>query len=400
MLELLRETWSRSQDALRRRAGDAAYDAWLAALRPLALERGVCYLEARSRLVCERVERLYQSLLEDVLSEEVGTRVSVSVVPAPDALVPDGVEVGPTRPVVDASNRTGFLVLSALLEQRAMPSSMFVFYGPPGAGKTFLLRWWAQHSGEPCKWFDGPGLLRVFGACLRDGRVEGLREELVRAPCLVLDELHRVTGHARVQRELRIALEARAQRGAMVLVASRWHPHEIWRCDESLQGVLVSGLVTRIDAPGPQARLTYLRALEGAPSRNGRADSIESLARRVRGGYDDLRRAWFIERQAHALRPHYLRLIDPGQTFRRLCARVCERLAVEREQLLGKTQERRVSFARQVLAHLCVLEGLSRAEIGRSMGGRSRASISYMTKRLAERMATDDKVRARVEELL
>ena len=59
-----------------------------------------------------------------------------------------------------------------------------------------------------------------------------------------------------------------------------------------------------------------------------------------------------------------------------------------------------LSFARQVLSYLCVHEGLSRAEVGRFLGGRSRAAVSYATKTLERRMAESSEVRARVEEFL
>ena len=65
MLALLKETWVRIQADLKSRAGDAAYDAWLQALRPLALERGTVYLESENRMACDRVQRLYTPLLED-----------------------------------------------------------------------------------------------------------------------------------------------------------------------------------------------------------------------------------------------------------------------------------------------------------------------------------------------
>ncbi len=52
MLVLLRDSWDKIQLELRTQAGGAAYESWLHELRPLALERGICYLEARNRLTC------------------------------------------------------------------------------------------------------------------------------------------------------------------------------------------------------------------------------------------------------------------------------------------------------------------------------------------------------------
>jgi chromosomal replication initiation ATPase DnaA len=162
--------------------------------------------------------------------------------------------------------------------------------------------------------------------------------------------------------------------------------------------VLLSGFVARIDPPGPVGRLRYLRALEGAPSRNGRAAAIEQLARDASGSYLDLRNALLRSRDERPAK--YLELIDPARTFARVRDRVCARLGVNADELIGKSQGRQLSLARKVLAYLCVQESLSRAEVGRYLGQRTRAAVSYMTKSLVADMARRPEVRALVEELL
>ena len=112
-----------------------------------------------------------------------------------------------------------------------------------------------------------------------------------------------------------------------------------------------------------------------------------------------MRRAWVLDKQGHASHPgrHYLKLIDPGTVFKKLQARVCERLNVTREDLHGTSQLRSLCFARHVLAWHCVKEGLSQAEVGRFMGGRSRASICYGLAALEKRMEGSSEIRALVE---
>ena len=402
MLPLLRDSWARIQPELRTQAGAAAYESWLCELRPLALERGICYLEAKNRLTCERVQRLFAPLLEDCISREIGTRISVRLAPRVDSLVPDQLEVGPLQPVIDDSNRTSFLVLRALLEERPdLPARQFLFWGPEGAGKTFLLSWWRHRTRTRPQVHDGLTLRKAFQVCVRDGRVADLRQELCADVPLVIDGVHRIAGFKRVQRELLSALQARAGQSP-VLLTSRWHPKDIWKLDPALTSYLLSGFVTGIDLPGPAARLQYLRALAGSASRNGRADTIETMAQEVQGGYVDLRRAWGLWKHGLDTDRHagYLQLIDPGTVFRRVHERVASRLGIPKEEIVGRGQRRTVSFARQVLAYLCVQEGLSQAEVGRYLGRRSRAAISYCIKTLEQRMARSAEIRQQVEALL
>src|SRR5436190_21243406 len=113
MLPVLEESWGRVQAVLRERAGTAAYDAWLQALRPVLLERGTVYLEAQNRLTADRVRTLFRPLLEEVLTADFGTRLGVEL-QAREPVRFDALEVSPQQPVVDDGNRTAWLVLKNL----------------------------------------------------------------------------------------------------------------------------------------------------------------------------------------------------------------------------------------------------------------------------------------------
>ena len=114
MLDLLKLSWTNVQEALRRSAGDAAYQAWLGELRPVLLERGVVYLEAKSRMVRDRVQRLFRPMLQEILSREIGTAVQVELQEGEEGRELQALDVSPQQPVVDDGNRTAWLVLRSL----------------------------------------------------------------------------------------------------------------------------------------------------------------------------------------------------------------------------------------------------------------------------------------------
>ena len=403
MLDLLKESWASVQQELRSAAGGAAYEAWLADLRPVLLERSVVYLEAKSRMARDRVQKLFGPMLQVVLSREIGTRVQVELQERQLPGQLEKLEVSPQQPIIDDGNRTAWLVLKNLASGRPLPGTLFYFHGPRGVGKSFLLS--SFHGGRNRgrrggpRVFDLPQLLKAFQAVHLDKRVGELRMELVEPVVLVLDEVHRLAGKPKLQAFVSDVLRRRELAGRITVMASRWHPKEIHHCENELAGFLMSGFVAKVDPPGPIARLRYLRALEGAPSRNGRAKAIEELAQQPIDSYPELRAAWARSRDGKVPR-RYLELVDPARVFQRVLDRVGERLGVETEELLGKGQGRQLSMARKVLAFLCVQEGLSRAEVGRFLARRSRAAISYMTKTLAADMVRKPEVRRLVEGLL
>ena len=208
MLPVLEDCWTRVLPLLRERAGDAAFTAWLVELRPVLLERGTVYLEAPTRLCADRVRALFRPLLQELLSADFGTALHVEL-QARDAARSDALEVSPAQPVIDDGNRTVHLVLSSLLAGRPLPSNLFLFHGPSGVGKSFLLQWWRGQQSGPVSWFELPKLLLAFQSAHHERRVDELRAELQQDRPLVIDELHRIADKPKLQQFLGGVLHTR-----------------------------------------------------------------------------------------------------------------------------------------------------------------------------------------------
>lgn len=85
--------------------------------------------------------------------------------------------------------------------------------------------------------------------------------------------------------------------------------------------------------------------------------------------------------------------------FERLIALVADELDVERDQILGKSRQRRYSVARHVAMFLALeLFELTVADVGRRFGGRDHSSVLYARDRVIDLLnpANDERYAARV----
>jgi hypothetical protein len=237
-------------------------------------------------------------------------------------------------------------------------------------------------------WFDLPALLKAFQCAHQERRVDGLHAELCQDRPLVLDELHRIAGKPKLQQFVLTVLRAREALRSPTVTASRWHPNDIRDLDPALATLVVPGFVAAIERPGPLGRLRYLRALEGAavaqrPRRRGRVIGAARCTVRspscVRPGRSRAARRCRRSTSNSSIRPR----------VRAACAIASpSSCGGHGRRPVGKRQGRAISRARKVLAHLCLQQGLSGSEVGRFLGGRTRAAVSYMALSLQEELVT------------
>src|SRR5262249_30906151 len=155
-----------------------AWGDWLRDLRPLTMERSICYFEAKNRLVADRAARAFRAELAAVLGVEFGIQVDISIMAAPEASALDALEVSPLQPIRDAGNEAAFLTMRSILTGNEVKAPLYLFFGPEGVGKSYLVRWFSAQCRPKAKVFDGLGLLHAMQACLKEQRLLGMRGEL------------------------------------------------------------------------------------------------------------------------------------------------------------------------------------------------------------------------------
>lgn len=320
--------------------------------------------------------------------------------------------------VVGASNRLAHSAAVRLAEgQNADSLSPLFFHAPCGMGKTHLLqgiaaRFMELNPSVGVRCLTAEGFTNEFIAALKAGGIEAFRRSYRRLGLLCIDDVHFLSSKDATQTELLHTLDAIAQGGAKIVLASDEHPREIRKLSSALSSRFMSGAVLRIEEPDEALRRALadrlsakrgialdpggVQALAGAAWRSVRelegvltqilaaVRLLPELAMATALSATHVRRALEmaggvkppapVGGSSRSRRPVPIALIQ-SEVARALC--------VDLGEMAGTGRHRRVVLARSIVVYLARrLTTLSFPEIARAMGRPNHSSVITAHNRL------------------
>jgi len=394
MRELLEQTLEESRTAIeteflgRQRI-------YLRGLEVKKLEKSTLHLlatvPAPSTTVFERVRAR--------LAEEVSKRLNVRIYVRIEAWRRSRPEIDPDVPIVDSSNRTAWLLLDRLAEGKIEGLNPIVIFGPPGCGKSHLVRCFQRKTNIPVSLWHGLEFHAAFARARRTRTHTSLRKSLLGTRLFVLDELHRLRGKRLAQKELGLLLEEFVAREVQVITISRHHPHEIEHFDRTLASRLLAGFVVEVQPPTLPSRKQFLRQL--GISLATATPELERLVQGARSYHELAEGAREIEGQDRfEKRAGGPSPLERDYLVKQLLSRVANCFGIDVPDIEVGEGGRRSSLPRHVAAFVAVRSGIPAAELARRFGWRSASSVAYAVERVQSRMADDPEFRRLVDRCL
>jgi len=325
---------------------------------------------------------------------------SKNLVPA-DLVPPEAaVEDRPTRPeanfaafVIGKSNE--YAARAAQMSARNLQqASPLLFRGPPGVGKTHLLRairneHQRYHPRGRAIYLTAEQFTTNFIEAIRGSGLPSFRRKCRGADLLMIDDIHFFSGKRATLEELLHTVDAQLAEGAQIVFASDRSLAELRPLGQELVSRLMGGLICEIGQPERSTRLGILRQMCMEMKMEVEEEVLSAIATRITASPRELRGALH-RLQATSLafdRPISRELAEGALTeIVQQCTRpvrlpdvqkaVCDIFGVEPASLRSDRKTRSVSEPRMLAMWLARKHTRAPwSEIGRFFGRRSHSTV-------------------------
>jgi len=323
--------------------------------------------------------------------------------------------------VVGPNNRLAHTAASAVAKQPGDVYNPLFVHGGVGLGKTHLLHAIcheviARDAKRRVVFVSCEEFITRFFEYLQAQRMLDFRKAFRQADLLIVDDIHDLAGHKRIQEEFFHTFNATKERGAQIILSSDASPDEIPELEDRLISRFGAGLVTKLDSPDPDTRVAILQRKAADRGVDMPLEVAKFIARRFDDSCNirELEGALTVaQHRAFADGADVVTLdiaekalgVNDNRPARRIpldlvILVVVDHYGVPLSQLQARSRRRSVALPRQVCMHLARrLTSHSLEEIGGHFGGRDHTTVLHAHRMIEGRKESDAELRTVVEHL-
>ena len=314
--------------------------------------------------------------------------------------------------VSGSGNRLAYSALGTVTESPGGIYNPVFIHGSHGLGKTHLLQGVAgeikrRHPGFNVAYMPSETFVNEYVAAVPTKMLPTFRRRMRSVDVLLVDDFHFLAGKEKTQQEFQHTFDALQSQGKQMIISALMAPGEMGSISDAVASRLMSGLVIRLESPGPDLRMDIIRRKAGrirtempesvvaylAGQMGGSVREIEGAVAKVCAYSISEGRAPDVPMARRALSE--LQSMRPGPvSLEEICATVSEHFHLEAATLKGRCRTRSTAIPRHVAMYIAKeLNGYSLTEIGRFFGGRNHSTVLYATARIAADLAENKQLK-------
>jgi len=432
-LEPAREIWQRVLGELQIQVSKSNYTTWLKNSHGVSCQEDTFVVGVPNAFVAEWLTKRLHSLIRKTLAEIIGRDLDVQfTVHNQDQTQGDLVHANQTdggistKAKIDRFNpkytfdnfivgNCNHLAYAAALEIAENPGrtyNPFFIYGSTGQGKTHLLHaigHKATSSGLKATYISADRFTNEFVLAIKQGQVEEFRNQFKSIHILLFDDIQFIANKKQTQQCFFHVFNELYNNNCQIAITSDSSPQDMTLLSNKLKSRLESGLITSIEPPDFDTRLSILRAKAREMMTSISDEVLQLLTERIKGNVRQLEGALiYLTAQAkltgEELTPQRINRLLTSITCKQdrkvIVQAVADYFNLSIEDLIGKKRDRKTALARRAATYLMREErNCSFAEIGRELGYRTHVAIAHGYKKMANEIDASKELKAHIMEI-